>query len=147
MASYHAGLDWYDLYFLIVSLWLLGSSQIKVSVLQEGISGTWKVVQCQLQFTSNLSISFFWYYSLLLFADADKIPHSYKTFFFFFFFPTHTSRKGVKRKWWCEYIHFCDRSKCWWPCWLVCELSQFICYTSVMSRNIYYERHWFWNNL
>lgn len=82
---YQADLDWYDLYVLIVSLWLLSSSQIKVSVLQDGASETWKVVQCQLKFASYLSVSFFWYYSfsLLLFADADKIPHSYTTFSFF----------------------------------------------------------------
>lgn len=91
---YHAGLHWYDLYFLIVSLWLVGTSQIKVSALQEGVSGTWKVSQCQLKFTSYLSISLFWYYSLLLFADAEKITHNYTTsYLLFFFFFLHSKQK------------------------------------------------------
>lgn len=94
----HTGLDQYGLYFPIASLWSVSSSQTKANVLQEGISGVWKVVQCELRFAFYLSIHFFWFYSfsLLLFADVDKIAHSYITFSFPLFLDMQAEKKVTR---------------------------------------------------
>lgn len=143
---YHTGLHWYDLYFLIVSLWLLGTSQIKLSALQEGVSGTWKVSQCQLKFTSDLSIIFFWYYSLLLFADAEKIPYNYTISYLLFFSFTDNQKRRCQ-----EETMVLIHTFLWQIKMLMVMLTDLqtvtVCYISVMSRNIYYEKYWFWNNL